>query len=94
MNGRHHLSQIKKNWAMIVFILMLTFGAGGVYTVTRADFVQKDTFDLHVQTEGEEMDLRFKSQTEVIELKFKNTNDKIKDLGEHLEDIKELIKGK
>lgn len=92
MNGKHHLSQVRKNWVIVVFILTVTFGAGGIYTVTRADFVKVETFELHVTAEGKFIEEKFKAQEKLIDQKFKNTDQKIEHLDEHLEEIKELLK--
>lgn len=92
MNGKYHLGQIRKNWGIITLILTVVFGAGVVWAVVGADFVETATFELHVTSEEKFIKEKFESQEKLIELKFKNTDQKIEDLDEHLEDIKELLK--
>lgn len=89
---KHHLVQLKKNWGIVMLLLTVVFGAGVVWAFTERDFVEKDTFDLHVTSEEKFIEEKFKAQKELIDLKFKNTDEKIEDLDDHLEDIKELLK--
>ena len=88
----HHLGQLKKNWGIVMLLLTVVFSAGVVWAFTERDFVEKDTFDLHVTTEKEHIDEKFKAQKELLDLKFENTDKQIQHLDEHLEDIKELLK--
>ena len=92
MSYQHHLLQLKKNWGIFTFLLFVVFSAGVVWAFTERDFVEKDTFDLHVTTEGKFIEEKFKAQEKLIDQKFKNTDQKIEGLDEHLEDIKELLK--
>jgi len=99
LNGKHHVSQIKKNWSLIGLILTIVFGAGMVWAFTERDFVEKDTFDVYVTAEKELIEQKFKAHKEHTDLKFKHTDESITHVKEHLEeqkktleDIKELLR--
>lgn len=87
----HHLVQIKKNWGIITLILTIVFGAGVVWAFTERDFVEVETFELHVKSEEKYIDGKFEAQEKLIDEKFKFTDRQIQHLDEHLEDIKELL---
>jgi len=89
---KHHLVQLKKNWGIFTLLLLVVFSAGVVWAFTERDFVEKDTFDLHVTTEKQHIDEKFESQEKLINQKFETQNKEIEHLDEHLEDIKELLR--
>ena len=95
----HHLGQLKKNWSIVLLLLSIVFSAGVVWAFTERDFVEVQTFDVHVTAEKELMDQKFKAQKEHTDLKFKQTDEQIEHVKEHLEeqkgtleDIKELLR--
>jgi len=88
---KHHLSQIRKNWGIILLMLTVVFGAGVVWAFTGRDFVEKKTFDVHIKAEEKFIDEKFKAQEKWIEQKFENTDQKIEHVDKHLEEIKELL---
>jgi uncharacterized membrane-anchored protein YhcB (DUF1043 family) len=99
LNGKHHVSQIKKNWSLIGLILTIVFGAGVVWAFTERDFVEVQTFEVHVAAESEALKTGLASQKELIEEKFDNMKDDVADLDEDiqqtqrtLEEIKDLVK--
>ncbi len=87
----HHLGQLKKNWGIVMLLLSIVFSAGVVWAFTERDFVEVQTFEVHVEAEKEMMEQKFKAQKELIDQKFKNTDQKIDHLDQHLEDIKDLL---
>lgn len=92
LDHKHHVGQLKKNWGVVTFIIMVVFGAGMVWAYTQREFVEKETFDVHVTAEKEMMDQKFQAQKELIDQKFKNTDQKIDHVDKHLEEIKELLR--
>jgi len=89
---KHHLGQLRKNWGILSMLIIVIFSAGVVWAWTERDFVEKDTFDLHVTTEQKHIDEKFDAQEKLINQKFDATNKEIEHLDEHLEDIKELLR--
>jgi len=95
----HHFGQLKKNWGIVMLLLTIVFSAGVVWAFTERDFVEVQTFEVHVAAEKELMDQKFKAQKEHTDLKFKHTDESIDHVNEHLEeqkqtleDIKELLR--
>jgi len=96
----HHLGQLKKNWGILVMLLItVIFSAGVVWAFTERDFVEKDTFDVHVTAEEKFIEEKFEAQEKLIDQKFKNTDQQIEHVNGHLEeqkqtleDIKELLR--
>ena len=91
MSYRHHLGQLRKNWGMVLLILTVVFSAGVVWAFAGRDFVEQETFDVHVTAEEKFIEDKFDAQEKLIDQKFKNTDQKIEHLDEHLEDIKKLL---
>lgn len=91
MDHKHHVGQIRKNWGVITLLLLIVFSAGVVWAFTERDFVEMETFEVHVEAEQKYIEEKFDSQEKLIEQKFKNTDAQIEHLDEHLEDIKELL---
>ncbi len=99
LDHKHHVGQLKKNWGVVTFIVMIIFGAGMVWAFTERDFVEVKTFDVHVAAESEALKTGLASQKELIEEKFDNMKDDVADLDEDiqqtqktLEEIKDLVK--
>ncbi len=92
IDHKYHLSQLRKNWGMVLLILMVVFSAGVVWSFTERDFVEKKTFDVHVTAEEKFIEEKFKAQEKWIDQKFENTDQKIEHVDKHLEDIKEILK--
>ena len=91
IDHKHHVGQLKKNWGVVTSIFMVVFGAGMVWAYTQRDFVEVQTFEVHVEAEERYIEEKFDAQEKLIEQKFENTDQKIEHLDEHLEDIKELL---
>jgi hypothetical protein len=84
---------------VFTLLLLVVFSAGVVWAFTERDFVEKDTFDLHVTSEEKFIEEKFDAQEKLIDQKFKNTDQKIEHVNGHLEeqkqtleDIKELLR--
>ena len=92
MDHKHHVGQLKKNWGVVTFVITIVFGAGMVWAYTQRDFVEQETFDVHVKAEEKYIDGKFEAQEKLINMKFDATNKEIEHLDEHLEDIKELLR--
>ncbi len=98
MTAAHHLGQLKKNWGVFTLLLLVVFSAGVVWAFTERDFVEVQTFDVHVAAEEKYVDEKFKAQEKFIEEKFENMDEDIGDLDKDiektqrtLEEIKDLI---
>jgi hypothetical protein len=92
MSYQHHLLQLKKNWGVFTLLLLVVFSAGVVWAFTERDFVEMETFEVHVQAEEKYIEEKFDAQEKLIQQKFENTDQKIEHLDEHLEEIKDLLK--
>ncbi len=88
---QHHVGQIRKNWGVITLLLLVVFSAGVVWAFTERDFVEMETFDVHVEAEQKYIEEKFDSQEKLINQKFETQSKEIEHLDEHLEDIKELL---
>lgn len=91
MSDKNYFVQLRKNWSIIIFVLTIIFSAGVVWAFTGRDFVEKKTFDVHVEAEVREMDQRFEAQKTWTEQKFEITDGKIDHVEEHLEGQKETL---
>lgn len=99
MSYQHHVSQLRKNWGVFTLMLTVVFGAGVVWAYTERDFVEVQTFEVHVAAESEALKTGLASQKELIEEKFENMEKDVADLDEDiektqqtLEEIKDLVK--
>lgn len=99
MSYKHHLAQLRKNWGIVTLLLMVVFSAGVVWSYTEREFVEKQTFEVHVAAESEALKTGLASQKELIEEKFENMKDDVANLDEDiqqtqrtLEEIKDLVK--
>jgi uncharacterized protein HemX len=79
-------------------LILVIFSAGVVWAYTGREFVEVQTFEVHVEAEQRQMDQKFKDQKELIDTKFKYTDKNIEDLDKDiertqqtLEEIKDLI---
>ena len=80
-------------------LILVIFSAGVVWAYAGREYVEVQTFDVHVTAEKELMEQKFKAQKEHTDLKFKHTDEQITHVKEHLqeqkstlEDIKELLR--
>ncbi len=97
MSYKHHVGQLKKNWGILVMLLIsVIFSAGVVWAFTEREFVEVQTFDVHVKAEEKYVDDKFKAQDKyvedkflaqdkLIEQKFENQKTQIEHLDEHIE---------
>ena len=84
IDHKHHVGQLKKNWGVVTFIVMIIFGAGMVWAYTQREFVEKATFDVHVTAEEKFIKEKFEAQEKWIDQKFENTDQKIDHVDQHL----------
>ncbi len=98
IRSHHHIGQIHRNWGMIVLILSIVFGAGIVWSFTQRSFLEKETFDVHIEAESVRFENqnklineKFNSQSALIEEKFKSTDMKIGHISDHLEKIEDIL---
>ena len=59
IDHKHHVGQLKKNWGVVTSIFMVVFGAGMVWAYTQRDFVEVQTFEVHVEAEERYIEEKF-----------------------------------
>jgi len=72
-------------------LILVIFSAGVVWTLAGREYVEVQTFDVHVTAEKEMIEQKFKAHKEHTDLKFKHTDEQIEHVNEHLEEQKETL---